>query len=87
MYCKIDVFKHGKEDLAKDLLPKLKTEDVDTLLQYLEQDVERLLLMLVCLIKRQIRKVRQDGEPKAFLYTQYQLLAGWVRSKFLFPFF
>ena len=28
----IDVFKHGKEDLAKDFLPKFETEDVDTLL-------------------------------------------------------
>ena len=28
----IDVFKHGKEDLAKDFLPKFETEDVNTLL-------------------------------------------------------
>ena len=70
----IYVFKHGEEHLTENFLPKFEAEDVNSLLQNFEEYVHRLLLVFVCLIKRQVGQVRQDREPEAFLYTQDQLL-------------
>ena len=49
--CKVDVLEHREENLAQNLAPELKAKDLDALLQDLEQDLKRLLLVIIGLIE------------------------------------
>ena len=74
----IDVLEHGEEHLAEDLLPELEVEEVDSLLQYLEEDVQGLDLIFIGLVQAQISQVGQDWEPKTFLDAESNLLLRWL---------
>ena len=63
----VDVLKQWEQNLTKDLTPKLKTEQVNALLQDSKEDLKRLMLVLIAFVKWQIGQVRQNWEPKTFL--------------------
>ena len=67
---KVDVLHHREEDLAENFAPDLQSEDVDSLLKHLEEDVKGIHLVLVLLVKGQVCQVGQNGEPKSLLHTQ-----------------
>jgi len=43
----VDVLKQGEELLAENLAPHLESEEVDTLLEHLEEDIQSLQLTLI----------------------------------------
>ena len=68
--------------MAEDLFPKLKVEDLGTLLKDLEKDVQGLLLAVIIFIKGEVCQIGEDWEPKAFMHTQKQLLVGGLLPSF-----
>ena len=55
--------------MAQDLSPELKAEYLGTLLEDLEKDFQRLLLVFIIFIKGEVSQIGEDWEPKAFLHT------------------
>ena len=81
---KVDVLKHREENLAKNLAPELKAEDLDALLQDLEQDFKRFLLVFIGLVECEVCQVSQDGEPETFLDTKEALLIAGLLLQLAF---